>query len=80
MWKVIINENGIQFRNSFGKTKIIAFEDIEKVKCKRTTSGQITEAILYSKDVKKPILGLSVFQKGFGIVINHLEDASIKFE
>lgn len=79
IWKVLFVENGISFRNSVGKTKIISFSDIEVVKCKKNSNDRIIEAVLHSKD-GKIILGLSAIQKGFTEFVNHLTKENIKFE
>ena len=79
IWKITIRGDEFQFRNSFGKTQILSFDDIEKVKMWENQRPPYIKLTLFSKDDQK-ILSLAGNYRGFKIFLAYLEKKSVPFE
>ena len=80
-WKVTVERDSIRFRNQLGRTKIIPFETIEKVKLKKDpkNADRTIQAVLYSKDGKR-IFSVTPSYVRAAEFLNYLGKGVIKFE
>jgi len=82
IWKVIVEEKRIVFRNSFAQTKIILYQDIEKAQFKRffgEPMPSVSKLTLYSKKGKK-LLTVTDENRDFWEFKKRLEQESVNFE
>lgn len=78
VWRVSIKGDEIHFRNTFGRQKSFNFSDIKKAKIKKFANPDVQEVTLHSE--KGRIVTVDSYLAGYHLLVEQLEQKSIKFE